>query len=88
MLRRGSSKGPFMLLLFLLAGVIVGTIAGNVIANFSDAAIFHESFIIGTQGTPAVLDLIIVKIAFGLSFTINFGTMLGILLGILLYYKV
>lgn len=86
-MRRGSSKGAFMLFLFLLAGVIVGTIIGNVIANFSDAPIFHESFTIGTQGTPAILDLVVLKVSFGISFTINFGTMLGILLGILLYYK-
>ena len=76
-----------MITLLLLAGVIVGTVIGNVIANFTDAPLFHESFTIGTQGSPAVLDLVVVKIAFGLTFTINFGTMLGILIGILLYYK-
>ncbi len=86
-MKRGRAKGPLTLFLFLIAGVIVGTILGNIIANYSNAKIFHDSFVIGTQGMPAILDFVVIKLAFGLSLTINFGTMLGILLGIICYYR-
>ncbi len=86
-MRRGRTKGPWTLFLFLLAGVIIGSIVGNIISRYTDAKLFHESFTIGTQGMPAVLDFVVIKLAFGLSLTINFGTMLGVLLGVLLYYR-
>jgi len=86
-LRRGRSKGPLTLFLFLMAGVIIGSAVGNILARYSDAQLFHQSFTIGTQGMPAILDLIVIKLAFGLSLTINFGTILGVILGIILYYR-
>jgi uncharacterized membrane protein YfcA len=86
-LRRGRTKGPWSLFLFLMAGIIVGSTVGSILAKYSDAELFQQSFTLGTQGMPAVLDLIVIKLSFGLSLTINFGTMLGILIGILLYYR-
>lgn len=86
-MRRGRTKGPWTLFLFLFAGIIIGSMIGNIIANYSDAKLFHESFTIGTQSMPAVLDFVVIKLAFGLSLTINFGTILGVLFGILLYYR-
>jgi len=86
-LRRGRTKGPLTLFLFLMAGIIIGSAVGNILARYSDAELFHQSFIIGTQGTPAILDLIIIKLTFGLSIIINFGTILGVILGIILYYR-
>ncbi len=76
-----------MLFLFLLAGVIVGSIVAVSYTHYSDAKIFSESFTIGTQGMPAILDFNVIKLAFGLSLNVNFGTMLGVLLGIFLYYR-
>jgi len=70
-----------------MAGIIIGSAVGNILARYSDAELFHQSFIIGTQGTPAILDLIIIKLTFGLSIIINFGTILGVILGIILYYR-
>jgi len=88
-LRRGRTKGPLTLFLFLLAGIIIGSTVGNILARYSDAELLHQSFTIGigTHEMPAVLDLIIIKLAFGLSITINFGTILGVILGIILYYR-
>ncbi|HZJ83809.1 MAG TPA: DUF4321 domain-containing protein [Clostridia bacterium] len=86
-MKRGRVKGPLTLFVFIIIGVIVGSFVGNIIANYSDARIFHDSITIGTQGMPAILDLVVVKLAFGLSLTINFGTVLGILAGILWYYR-
>ncbi len=86
-MRRGRTKGPLTLFLFLMAGIIIGSAVGNILARYSDAELFHQSFIIGTQGTPAILDLIIIKLTFGLSIIINFGTILGVILGIILYYR-
>ncbi|NLI60560.1 MAG: DUF4321 domain-containing protein [Clostridiales bacterium] len=86
-MRRGRSKGPWMLFLFLMAGIIVGSMVGNIISNYSDAKLFHESFTIGTQGIPAILDFAVIKLAFGLTLTVNFGTILGIICGVLMYYR-
>ena len=76
-----------MLLLFLLAGVIVGTFLGNLLAYLTNWDIFTYSFTFGTSGTPTWLDLSVIRICLGISFKINFGTVLGIAGGLLLYFK-
>ncbi len=86
-MRRGSSKGTGTLLLFLLSGIIVGTIVGKILAGYFPYEIFTHSYAIGTQGPPAIIDLSILQIAFGLTLFINFGTVVGLLLGIFFYSK-
>ena len=86
-MRKDKTKGPWILFLLLLAGVIIGSMLGNVIGGYTDAKLFHESFTIGTQGMPQVLDLSIIKLAFGLSVTINFGTVLGLIIGLIIYFR-
>lgn len=86
-MRRGRTKGPLTLFLFILAGVIIGGVVGNILASYSNAKIFHQEFSIGTQSMPAILDFSVIKVAFGLTLTVNFGTMLGVLIGVILYFK-
>lgn len=84
--RRSGRLGS--LLLFILAGVIIGTVIGNILAvYFSDYKLFTESYEIGSRGSPGFVDLSIIKIAFGITLRINFGTVLGLILGLVLYYK-
>lgn len=76
------------LLLFILAGIIIGTVAGNILAVYlSDVKLFTETYELGTIGSPKFIDLSIIKIAFGLTLRINFGTVLGLILGLIFYYN-
>ena len=84
--RRGS-KGAGVLILYLLAGIIIGSFLGNVLATYFDYDIFTKTIEIGTIGEPAVLDIGILKLTFGLTFIVNIGKIFGILLGILFYNR-
>lgn len=76
------------LLLFILAGIIIGTIVGNILAvYFNDFKLFTETYELGTKGTPRFIDLSIIKIALGFTLRINFGTVLGLILGLIFYYN-
>lgn len=76
-----------MLLLFLAAGVIIGTFVGDILAKLINSPIFTYSFTFGTTGSPAWIDLSVLKICFGISLKVNFGTVLGIIVGLLMYFK-
>ena len=74
-----------MLLLFMTAGVIIGTFVGDLLARLINSPIFTYSFSFGTSGTP--IDLSVLRICFGISIKVNFGTVLGIIAGLLMYFK-
>ena len=76
-----------MLLLFMTAGVIMGTFVGDLLARLINSPIFTYSFSFGTSGTPAWIDLSVLRICFGISIKVNFGTVLGIIVGLLMYFK-
>ena len=76
-----------MLLLFMTAGVIIGTFVGDLLARLINSPIFTYSFSFGTSGTPAWIDLSVLRICFGISIKVNFGTVLGIIAGLLMYFK-
>lgn len=86
-MRRGSYKNAWTLFLFLLAGIIIGGVVGNILAQYFDAQIFKESIQIGTKGDPLSVDLGVVHLVLGLTFTINFGTVLGVLLGLFFFFR-
>ena len=87
MARNSSKRRVLALFLFLLAGVIVGTFIGNILAYLTKWELFTFSFSIGTSGTPAWLDLSVLRLCIGIAFKINFGTVLGIVAGLILYFK-
>jgi len=86
-MRRGSSRRGWVLFLFLLAGIIIGSVAGRILAAYFDIPLFTESLQIGTEDNPLVLDLEIIHLVLGVTFTVNFGTILGVLLGLLFYFR-
>lgn len=86
-MRRGNSRRGGVLLLFLLAGIIIGSVAGKILAAYFDIPLFTQSFQIGTEDNPLVLDLEVITLVLGITFTINFGTVLGVLLGLIFYFK-
>ncbi|MBM7583059.1 putative membrane protein [Caldicoprobacter guelmensis] len=86
-MRRGSSRRGGVLLLLLLAGIIIGSIIGKILAAYFDIPLFTQSFKIGTEDNPLILDVEVVNLVLGITFTINFGTVLGVLLGLIFYFK-
>jgi len=86
-MKRDNTGGMLKLLLFILAGVIVGGLVGHFLNIYFDLPIFRESITIGTGETSLMLDLIFVDIVIGVNIIINFGTVLGVLLGVLFYTK-
>jgi len=75
----------WILVLFLLCGVLIGSVAGELLGNALPAGIFTKSLRIGTIDGPIALNLLVLDLSIGAVLHINFGTVLGIVLGILLY---
>lgn len=87
MMRRGSSRRGGVLCLLLLAGIIIGSVVGRILAAYFDIPLFTQSLQIGTGDSPIIIDLEVIDLVLGITFTVNFGTVLGVLLGLILYFK-
>lgn len=75
----------WILVLFLLCGVLVGGILGELLGSAIPGELFAKSLRIGTIAGPITLNLLVLDLTLGMVLHINFGTVLGIVLGILLY---
>ena len=82
------SKQTLLLLFFLLAGGIVGSL----LARLGQQWPFLEWLAYGqsiglSQDSPLVLDLAVVRITFGFQLSLNLGQIIAILCSLLLYRK-
>ena len=77
----------WILLLFVLAGLVVGGLLGELASkvDFLWWLGYGESF---GLTSPLELDLNIIKITFGLSFKMNIASIIGMALAIFIYRKV
>lgn len=80
-------KNIWILLLFILSGIVVGGLLGNlaVHVDFLSWLAYGEEF---GLSTPIELDLNVVKLTFGLMFKINIASIIGIVLAIFIYKKI
>ena len=80
-------KNIWVLLLFILSGIVVGGLLGNLAAHvdFLSWLAYGEEF---GLATPIELDLNVVKLTFGLMFKINIASIIGVIIAILIYRKV
>lgn len=80
-------KNIWILLLFVLSGLVVGGLLGEVASkvDFLWWLGYGESF---GLTSPLELDLNIVKITFGLVFKINIASIIGMIISIFIYKKV
>lgn len=80
-------KNIWLLLVFLLAGLVVGGLLGKLAAGVPWLwwLSYEEQF--GLQ-TPLVLDLSVAKLTFGLMFNINVSSIIGMILAVFIYKKV
>lgn len=80
-------KNIWILLVFILSGLVIGGLIGEVTKNIEWLwwLSYGQSF---GLSTPLELDLSVIQITFGLMFKINVASILGMILAILVYRKV
>ncbi|MCI8654933.1 MAG: DUF4321 domain-containing protein [Clostridia bacterium] len=81
------NKSILILLVFILSGLVVGGLIGELTKGIDFLWWLSYSQEFGLP-TPLYLDLSIIKITFGLSFKINVASILGMLVAIFIYRKV
>lgn len=80
-------KNIWILLLFILSGIVVGGLLGELASHvdFLSWLAYGEEF---GLATPIELDLNVVRLTFGLMFKINIASIIGIVLAIFIYKKI
>ena len=80
-------KNIWVLLVFILSGLVVGGLLGQLASNVDWLWWLSYSQTFGLQD-PIVLDLSVVSITFALMFRISVSSIIGMLLAILIYKKI
>ena len=80
-------KNIWTLLVFLLAGLVIGGLLGKLASSVSWLWWLSYEQQFGLE-TPIVLDLSVLKLTFGLMFKINIASIIGMVLAIFIYKKV
>lgn len=80
-------KNIWVLLVFLLAGLVIGGLLGKLASEVSWLwwLSYGQSF---GLSNPMVLDLSVLKLTFGVVFDINIASIIGMVLAIFIYRKV
>ena len=80
-------KNIWILILFILCGIVVGGLLGELASNVSFLSwlSYGEEF---GLATPIQLDLNVITLTFGLMFKINIASIIGIILAIFIYKKI
>ena len=80
-------KNIWILILFLLCGIVVGGLLGELASkvSFLSWLSYGEEF---GLSSPIELNLNVIKVTFGLMFKINISSIIGIVLAIFIYKKV
>ena len=79
-----------VLLVILILGALVGSVIGEVVAALAPGSYLEAVFSKGINpglSPPAVLDLKVITLTFGLTLRINLASLLGIVLAMLIYRK-
>ena len=80
-------KNIWILIVFILSGLVVGGLLGQLASNVDWLWWLSYSQTFGLQD-PIVLDLSVVTITFALMFRISVASIIGMLLAILIYKKI
>lgn len=80
-------KGKWVAILFILSGLVIGGLLGDLAANIDWLwwLSFGEQF--GLE-EPLVLDLKVLTITFALMIKINIASIIGVIVALLIYRKV
>ena len=80
-------KNIWILLVFLLAGLVIGGLLGKLASSVSWLWWLSYEQQFGLE-TPIVLDLSVLTLTFGLMFKINIASIIGMVLAIFIYKKI
>ena len=80
-------KNIWVLLVFILSGLVIGGLLGQLASNIDWLWWLSYSQTFGLQ-EPIVLDLSVVTVTFALMFKISVASIIGMLLAILIYKKI
>ena len=80
-------KNIWILILFLLAGLVIGGLLGEIAKNadFLWWLSYGEQF---GLSTPLTLDLSVISLTFGLTFKINIASIIGMVIAVFVYRKI
>ena len=80
-------KNIWILLVFILSGIVVGGLLGNLAGrvDFLWWLSYGETF---GLSEPITLDLQVIQLTFGLMFEINISSIIGMVLAIFIYKKI
>jgi hypothetical protein len=80
-------KNGWMLLLFILIGVVVGGLIADVTAGVPALSwlSYGRTFGINNSGNPLILDLGILVITFALQIRLTIASILGVIIAIIVY---
>ncbi len=80
-----------VLLVIIILGALIGSVIGEVIATLAPGGLLEKIFSKGINPgltPPAVLDLKVLTLTFGLTMKVNLSSLLGIVLALLIYRKI
>ena len=80
-------KNIWLLLVFLLAGLVIGGLLGKLASGISWLWWLSYEQEFGLE-SPIVLDLSVIKLTFGLIFKINVASIVGMILSIFICKKI
>lgn len=80
-------KNIWILILFILSGLVIGGLLGELTKNVSYLSWLSYGKSFGLSA-PVVLDLSIIEITFGLMVHINIASIIGVLIAIFVYRKI
>ena len=80
-------KSIWILIVFILSGLVIGGLIGQVSSNISWLQWLSYGQEFGLQ-EPLVLNLGVLTLTFGLLFNINIASIIGLLIAIFLYKKI
>ena len=80
------SRSSWICILFILAGLVRGSLIGNLASNvdFLWWLSFGQEF---GLSEPLVLDLQVVKLTFAVTFKINIASIIGVIISMFIYRK-
>jgi len=80
-------KNGWLLLLFIMIGIVIGGLISEVTAGVSGLSwlSYGNTFGINSNGNPLVLDLGILVITFALQIKITVASIIGVILAIIIY---
>lgn len=80
-------KSIWILLIFILSGLVIGGLLGELAKSVSFLTWFSYGQEFGLT-SPLVLDINILKITFGCMFKINIASIVGLAISIFIYKKI